>query len=79
VPQHLTDEDVLAALDRGPAQYREVVVLADVEEFAYREIAEMLDIPVGTVMSRLSRGHARLRGELATFAAGYGIGGAVQS
>jgi RNA polymerase sigma-70 factor (ECF subfamily) len=73
VPQHLTDEDVLAALDRVPAQYRDVVVLADVEEFAYREIAEMLDIPIGTVMSRLSRGRARLRNELASFAAGYGI------
>src|SRR5690349_8824565 len=79
VPQHLTDEDVLAALDRVPAQYREVVVLADVEEFAYREIAEMLDIPVGTVMSRLSRGRARLRNELATFAAGYRIDAAAQS
>jgi RNA polymerase sigma-70 factor, ECF subfamily len=78
VPQHLTDEDVLAALDRVPAQYREVVVLADVEEFAYREIAEMLDIPVGTVMSRLSRGRARLRRELAAFAAGYGINDAAQ-
>jgi RNA polymerase sigma-70 factor (ECF subfamily) len=79
VPQHLTDEDVLAALDRVPAQYREVVVLADVEEFAYREIAEMLEIPVGTVMSRLSRGRARLRNELATFAAGYGITDAARS
>lgn len=73
VPQHLTDEDVLAALDRVPVQYREVVVLADVEEFAYREIAEMLDIPVGTVMSRLSRGRARLKTELAAFATAYGI------
>jgi len=76
VPQHLTDEDVLAAFDHLPAQYREVVVLADVEEFAYREIAEMLDIPVGTVMSRLSRGRARLRNELAQFAAGYRINAA---
>ncbi len=74
VPQHLTDEDVLAALARVPAQYREVVVLADVEELAYREIAEMLDIPVGTVMSRLSRGRARLRTELAAFAAACGLG-----
>ena len=79
VPPHLTDEDVLAALDRVPAQYREVVVLADVEEFAYREIAEMLDIPVGTVMSRLSRGRARLRNELAAFANGYGIATSAES
>jgi RNA polymerase sigma-70 factor, ECF subfamily len=53
-------------------------MLADVEEFAYREIAEMFDIPVGTMMSRLSRGRARLRTELAAFA-GYGIGEAGQS
>jgi RNA polymerase sigma-70 factor (ECF subfamily) len=79
VPQHLTDEDVLAALDRVPLPYREVVVLADVEEFAYREIAEMLDIPAGTVMSRLSRGRARLRNELATFAAAYGIAESAES
>jgi RNA polymerase sigma-70 factor, ECF subfamily len=61
IPQDLTDGDVIAALDSLPAEFREVVLLADVEDFAYKEIAEILDIPVGTVMSRLSRGRSQLR------------------
>ena len=61
IPEALTDEDVLAALDALPEEYREVVLLADVEDFAYKEIAEMLGIPVGTVMSRLSRARRQLR------------------
>src|SRR6185369_17851147 len=56
VPQQLTDEDVIAAFDRIPTQYREVLVLADVQDFSYREVAETLNIPQGTVMSRLNRG-----------------------
>jgi len=71
VPQQLRDEDVLAALETVPPQYREVVLLADVEEFAYKEIAGTLGIPVGTVMSRLSRGRRLLRAALTQFAAGY--------
>src|SRR3982751_1655389 len=47
LPQVLTDEDVLAALERIPPSFREIVLLADVEEFAYKEIAEMLHIPAG--------------------------------
>jgi RNA polymerase sigma-70 factor (ECF subfamily) len=73
VPQQLCDEDVLAAFERIPLQYREVVLLADVEEFAYREIAETLSIPIGTVMSRLSRGREMLRRELAGFAVAHAI------
>jgi RNA polymerase sigma-70 factor (ECF subfamily) len=61
VPDELTDEDVLSALDALPDEFREVILLADVEEFAYKQIAEILDIPVGTVMSRLSRGRRQLR------------------
>jgi RNA polymerase sigma-70 factor (ECF subfamily) len=64
VPQHLTDEDVLAALRRIPVAFQEVIVLCDVEELSYREIAGALKIPVGTVMSRLHRGRALLRAEL---------------
>lgn len=64
VPQQLTDEDVLAALRRIPVPFQEVIVLCDVEEFTYREIADALQIPVGTVMSRLHRGRAHLRSEL---------------
>jgi RNA polymerase sigma-70 factor (ECF subfamily) len=73
IPEQVTDEDVLAAFERIPVHYREVVLLADVHEFAYREIAETLSIPVGTVMSRLNRGRNLLRQELGSFAAGYGI------
>lgn len=65
VPQELTDEDVIAALGRIPARFQEVIVLSDVEDLTYREIAEALDIPLGTVMSRLHRGRAMLRSELA--------------
>jgi RNA polymerase sigma-70 factor (ECF subfamily) len=60
-PQHLTDDDVLGALATLPAGYQEVVLLADVEEFTYKEIATMLDVPVGTVMSRLHRARRMLR------------------
>jgi RNA polymerase sigma-70 factor, ECF subfamily len=73
VPQHLSDEEVLAAFAKIPQQYREVVVLADVQEFSYKEVAATLGVPVGTVMSRLSRGRALLRTELSGLAEGYGI------
>ena len=72
-PQHLSDEDVLAALERIAVQYREVVLLADVQEFSYKEVAATLGVPVGTVMSRLSRGRKLLRAELSEIAAIYGI------
>src|SRR5262249_18710123 len=64
VPEHLTDEDLLGALKRIPDQYQEVIVLSDVEELPYKEIAAALSIPIGTVMSRLHRGRALLRQEL---------------
>lgn len=64
IPDTVRDEDMLAALARIPEMFREIVLLADVQEFAYKEIASMLDIPVGTVMSRLSRGRKHLREEL---------------
>ena len=73
IAQDIKDEDVLAAFDRIPLQYREVVILADVQEFAYKEIAATLNIPVGTVMSRLSRGRKLLRTELQGFATDYGL------
>ena len=73
VEHELKDAEVLAALDRVPPRFREVVLLADVEEFSYREIAEILGVPLGTVMSRLSRGRKLLRELLAGVAAGYGI------
>lgn len=72
-PQQLSDEDVLAALEKIAVQYREVVVLADVQEFSYKEIGATLGVPVGTVMSRLSRGRKLLRAELSEIAESYGI------
>jgi RNA polymerase sigma-70 factor (ECF subfamily) len=73
VPQEIRDEDMLRALEKVAVEFREVVLLADVEEFSYKEIAETLKIPVGTVMSRLSRGRKLLRQELAEVARSYGI------
>jgi len=64
VPQALTDEELLGALGRIPAVFQEVIVLCDVEELTYKEIADALAIPLGTVMSRLHRGRALLRAEL---------------
>ncbi len=60
------DVELRAALDRLPDAFREAVWLRDVEEFSYAEIAAMLDIPVGTVMSRISRGRRLLFTELTT-------------
>lgn len=73
VPQEIRDEDVLNALAKVAVEFRDIVLLADVEEFSYKEIAETLRIPLGTVMSRLSRGRKLLRQELAEVARSYGI------
>jgi RNA polymerase sigma-70 factor, ECF subfamily len=73
VPQEISNEDILKALERIPGEFREVVMLADVQEFSYKEVAETLRIPLGTVMSRLSRGRKLLRGGLAEVARSYGI------
>jgi RNA polymerase sigma-70 factor (ECF subfamily) len=64
-------EELQKALEELPLIYQEVVLLADVEEMSYQEIAEALNIPVGTVMSRLSRGRQRMR---AHFQKGVGHG-----
>jgi RNA polymerase sigma-70 factor (ECF subfamily) len=63
-PQNLRDELLLACLGNLPFVYREAIMLADVEEFSYKEIGVILDVPIGTVMSRLSRGRKLLRIEL---------------
>ena len=73
VAQQLSDGEILAALDRIPAEFKAVVLLVDVEEFAYKEAAEILGKPVGTVMSRLSRGRKLLREQLEETARAYGI------
>jgi len=74
VPERIAREEILRALGRLPADYRAAVLLADVEEFSYKEIASMLDVPIGTVMSRLSRGRKLLREQLGALARSYGIG-----
>ena len=56
---------VLDALDAVPVHYREIILLCEVEELSYREIAEVLSLPIGTVMSRLSRARNSLRQMLA--------------
>jgi len=60
VLRRMPDEDVQRALEDLPEGFRLAVLLADVEGFAYKEIAEILDIPIGTVMSRLHRGRRAL-------------------
>jgi RNA polymerase sigma-70 factor, ECF subfamily len=54
-------ESIERAMEALPVHYREVVLLCDVEEMSYQEIAELLQIPIGTVMSRLARGRAQMR------------------
>ena len=73
IPENLTDSEVIAALDKLPEHYRSVVLLADVHEFDYKEVAEVLEIPIGTVMSRLSRARTQLKKTLAGVADEYGI------
>jgi hypothetical protein len=66
------DADVKRALDSLPHDYKMVVLLADIEGFSYKEIAEILDCPVGTVMSRLYRGRKMLERTLLEYARKYG-------
>lgn len=73
-PQGLTDEEVLDALRRIPLNYSQVVLLADIEDMAYKEIAKALQVPIGTVMSRLNRGRKLLRTELTAYAHAHGLG-----
>jgi RNA polymerase sigma-70 factor (ECF subfamily) len=64
IPEKVTDDDLLTALRTIPDQYQQVIVLCDVEEMTYKEISQALDIPMGTVMSRLHRGRTLLRAQL---------------
>src|SRR5690606_10796999 len=64
----LVDDEVLAALDALPDDFREVVVLSDLEGLPYAEVAEALDIPIGTVKSRLFRARRILQGRLRRYA-----------
>ncbi len=71
--EQMPDSEVKAALESLPDQYRIAVLLADVEGFQYREIADILDIPIGTVMSRIHRGRKLLQHALWEFAEARGL------
>src|SRR5512141_425664 len=69
----LLSDDVLRAIDSLPIDFRLVVILADLQEFSYKEVAEILECPVGTVMSRLFRGRTLLQKTLREYAEGQGV------
>ena len=71
--EHMLSDDVVKALDSLPEDFRSVVVLCDLEGLAYKDIAEAVDVPVGTVMSRLYRGRRLLEQKLAGLAVERGI------
>lgn len=66
--ERLADSDILQALKELPEEFRVAIYLADVEGYPYREIAEIMGTPLGTVMSRLHRGRTKLRRKLAMYA-----------
>ena len=70
---HFTEAEVKQAVEDLPEQFRIAVLLADVEGFAYKEIAEILDVPMGTVMSRIHRGRKLLQQRLYGFAEARGL------
>ena len=65
VVERLSQDDVVAALSAVPHDFRDVLVLVDIGDFSYQDAAQILDIPIGTVMSRLHRGRRILKRELA--------------
>jgi RNA polymerase sigma-70 factor (ECF subfamily) len=67
VMEQFSEAEVKAAVEALPEAFRLAVVLADVEGFSYKEIAEILDVPIGTVMSRLHRGRKALQKALGTY------------
>ncbi len=70
VVQRLSQDSIVDALSALPHNYRDVVVLVDIGDFSYQDAAQILDIPIGTVMSRLHRGRRALKAELAEAAVG---------
>lgn len=64
----LIDDDISSALEELPEDFRTVVLLCDIEDFTYEEIANMLDVPIGTIRSRLHRGRNLLKAQLMEYA-----------
>jgi len=75
--REMLDDEITRALNRLPEDFRTVVLLCDIEGFTYEEIANMLDVPIGTIRSRLHRGRNLLRVSLMDYASrrGYSDGG----
>ena len=73
VLDELVDSDIVQALDDLPEQFRLAVLLSDVQDFSYAEMAEIMDVPIGTVMSRLHRGRKALQKRLFDLAREKGI------
>src|SRR5438045_8239702 len=70
VVERLSQDDIVSALASVPHDFRDVIVLVDIGDFSYQDAANILDIPIGTVMSRLHRGRRILKRELAETAVG---------
>jgi RNA polymerase sigma-70 factor (ECF subfamily) len=70
IVQRLSQDGIVEALSAVPHDFRDVIVLVDIGDFSYQDAAQILDIPIGTVMSRLHRGRRILKGELAQAAVG---------
>ncbi|MGD0592902.1 MAG: sigma-70 family RNA polymerase sigma factor [Acidimicrobiales bacterium] len=73
VLESMTDEEVKRAIESLPEAFRMAVLLADVEGFSYKEIAEIMDVPIGTVMSRLHRGRRALQKALHDYGMARGL------
>ena len=73
VLENFTDDEVKAAIESLPESFRMAVLLADVEGFSYKEIAEITDVPIGTVMSRIHRGRKALQKALLDYAVSSGL------
>ncbi len=71
--ENILPDEIVTAIEDLPEKYRTCVVLSDVEDFSYKEIAEILDVPIGTVMSRLHRGRNILKKKLVDYAKEKGV------
>lgn len=71
--ENLLPDEIVEAIEDLPEEYRSCIILADIEDFSYKEIAEILDIPIGTVMSRLHRARNILKNKLVDYARDRGV------